>query len=62
MLFLFFMSSYLYDSYFASLLENKSQAVESKLSKFVEDIIVPPRMIDIIVDGEVFLTFIYQRR
>jgi Vps52 / Sac2 family len=29
------------------------QAAESKLSKFVEDIIVPPRMIDIIVDGEV---------
>jgi len=34
-------------------LENKLQAAESKLSKFVEDIIVPPRMIDIIVDGEV---------
>jgi hypothetical protein len=31
----------------------KLQAAESKLSKFVEDIIVPPRMIDIIVDGEV---------
>ena len=30
---------------------------ESKLAKFVEDIIVPPRMIDIIVDGEVFLGF-----
>jgi Vps52 / Sac2 family len=29
------------------------QAAESQLSKFVEDIIVPPRMIDIIVDGEV---------
>nr|CAB3500490.1 unnamed protein product [Digitaria exilis] len=29
------------------------KAAESKLSKFVEDIIVPPRMIDIIVDGEV---------
>ncbi|EMS58869.1 hypothetical protein TRIUR3_09405 [Triticum urartu] len=29
------------------------KATESKLSKFVEDIIVPPRMIDIIVDGEV---------
>ncbi|KAK4483916.1 hypothetical protein RD792_011125 [Penstemon davidsonii] len=29
------------------------QAAESKLAKFVEDIIVPPRMIDIIVDGEV---------
>lgn len=30
-----------------------SQVAESKLAKFVEDIIVPPRMIDIIVDGEV---------
>ncbi|OAY84151.1 Vacuolar protein sorting-associated protein 52 A [Ananas comosus] len=29
------------------------KAAESKLSKFVEDIIVPPRMVDIIVDGEV---------
>lgn len=29
------------------------KAAESKLAKFVEDIIVPPRMIDIIVDGEV---------
>lgn len=29
------------------------KAAESKLSRFVEDIIVPPRMIDIIVDGEV---------
>ncbi|KAM0838449.1 hypothetical protein ACQ4PT_060954 [Festuca glaucescens] len=29
------------------------KAAECKLSKFVEDIIVPPRMIDIIVDGEV---------
>lgn len=29
------------------------QVAESKLAKFVEDIIVPPRMIDIIVDGEV---------
>ncbi|XP_042055499.1 vacuolar protein sorting-associated protein 52 A-like isoform X3 [Salvia splendens] len=29
------------------------KAAESKLSKFVEDIIVPPRMIEIIVDGEV---------
>ncbi|XP_042061757.1 vacuolar protein sorting-associated protein 52 A-like isoform X1 [Salvia splendens] len=29
------------------------KAAESKLSKFVEEIIVPPRMIDIIVDGEV---------
>ncbi|KAI4989837.1 vacuolar protein sorting-associated protein 52 A [Hordeum vulgare subsp. vulgare] len=29
------------------------KAAESQLSKFVEDIIVPPRMIDIIVDGEV---------
>jgi hypothetical protein len=56
------MSSFSYDSYFASLLENKLQAAESKLSKFVEDIIVPPRMIDIIVDGEVFLTFIYRCR
>lgn len=27
---------------------------ESKLAKFVEDIIVPPKMIDVIVDGEVF--------
>jgi hypothetical protein len=35
----------------------KLQAAESKLSKFVEDIIVPPRMIDIIVDGEV-ITYI----
>lgn len=26
---------------------------ESKLAKFVEDIIVPPRMVDIIVDAEV---------
>ncbi|KAG8384075.1 hypothetical protein BUALT_Bualt04G0080300 [Buddleja alternifolia] len=29
------------------------KAAESKLARFVEDIIVPPRMIDIIVDGEV---------
>ncbi|KAG6422134.1 hypothetical protein SASPL_118697 [Salvia splendens] len=29
------------------------KAAESKLSKFVEEIIVPPRLIDIIVDGEV---------
>ncbi|CAI9112929.1 OLC1v1013440C1 [Oldenlandia corymbosa var. corymbosa] len=29
------------------------KVTESKLAKFVEDIIVPPRMIDIIVDGEV---------
>ncbi|KAJ0966860.1 hypothetical protein J5N97_023777 [Dioscorea zingiberensis] len=29
------------------------KAAESKLTKFVEDIIVPPRMVDIIVDGEV---------
>lgn len=28
---------------------------ESKLAKFVEDIIVPPKMVDIIVDGEVYL-------
>ena len=40
------------DSY---LLVNKLQAAESKLSKFVEDIIVPPRIIDIIVDGEVII-------
>ncbi|KAJ0454744.1 putative cullin repeat-like-containing domain superfamily [Helianthus annuus] len=33
-------------------LENRKVA-ESKLAKFVEEIIVPPRMIDIIVDGEV---------
>ncbi|KAJ4791845.1 hypothetical protein LUZ62_043091 [Rhynchospora pubera] len=33
-------------------LKNRKVA-ESKLSKFVEDIIIPPRMIDIIVDGEV---------
>lgn len=33
-------------------LKNRKEA-ESKLAKFVEDIIVPPRMIDIIVDGEV---------
>ncbi|MQL88037.1 hypothetical protein Taro_020591 [Colocasia esculenta] len=29
------------------------QVAESKLAKFVEDIIVPPRMVDVIVDGEV---------
>ncbi|KAJ0025961.1 hypothetical protein Pint_06751 [Pistacia integerrima] len=29
------------------------QVAESKLAKFVEDIIIPPRMVDIIVDGEV---------
>ncbi|TQD96012.1 hypothetical protein C1H46_018354 [Malus baccata] len=29
------------------------QVAESKLAKFVEDIIVPPRMVDIIVEGEV---------
>ncbi|KAM7459811.1 hypothetical protein LguiA_036204 [Lonicera macranthoides] len=28
------------------------EVAESKLAKFVDDIIVPPRMIDIIVDGE----------
>jgi hypothetical protein len=56
-IFSFPMFSYLYDSYVGSLLENKLQAAESKLSKFVEDIIVPPRMIDIIVDGEV-ITYI----
>ncbi|XP_021768788.1 vacuolar protein sorting-associated protein 52 A-like [Chenopodium quinoa] len=33
-------------------LKNRKMA-ESKLAKFVEDIIVPPRMVDIIVDGEV---------
>ncbi|KAG9128854.1 hypothetical protein Leryth_009611 [Lithospermum erythrorhizon] len=33
-------------------LKNRKVA-ESKLAQFVEDIIVPPRMIDIIVDGEV---------
>ncbi|XP_020574355.1 vacuolar protein sorting-associated protein 52 A-like [Phalaenopsis equestris] len=33
-------------------LKNRKTA-ESKLSKFVEDIIVPPRMIDVIVEGEV---------
>ncbi|KAE9452330.1 hypothetical protein C3L33_15767, partial [Rhododendron williamsianum] len=33
-------------------LKNRKVA-ESRLAKFVEDIIVPPRMIDIIVDGEV---------
>ncbi|KAM7459796.1 hypothetical protein LguiA_036220 [Lonicera macranthoides] len=32
-------------------LKNRKVA-ESKLAKFVDDIIVPPRMIDIIVDGE----------
>jgi len=53
---LFFMFSCLYDSYVDCYLsENKLQAAESKLSKFVEDIIVPPRMIDIIVDGEVII-------
>jgi len=50
------MFSCLYDSYVDCYLsENKLQAAESKLSKFVEDIIVPPRMIDIIVDGEVII-------
>ncbi|GKV00398.1 hypothetical protein SLEP1_g13091 [Rubroshorea leprosula] len=33
-------------------LKNRKVA-ESKLARFVEDIIVPPRMVDIIVDGEV---------
>lgn len=33
------------------------QEAESKLAKFVEDIIVPPRMIEIIVDGEVCQVF-----
>ncbi|KAK3014800.1 hypothetical protein RJ639_009131 [Escallonia herrerae] len=37
-------------------LKNRKVA-ESKLAKFVEDIIVPPRMIDIIVDGESFRLF-----
>ncbi|KAJ9707937.1 hypothetical protein PVL29_000147 [Vitis rotundifolia] len=40
-------------------LKNRKVA-ESKLAKFVEDIIVPPRMVDIIVDGEVF-EFIVQK-
>ena len=31
------------------------QMTESKLAKFVEDIIIPPRMVDIIVDSEVNL-------
>ena len=31
---------------------------ESKLAKFVEDIIVPPRMVDIIVDGEVLVVYL----
>ncbi|KAK0600536.1 hypothetical protein LWI29_015968 [Acer saccharum] len=33
-------------------LKNRKVA-DSKLAKFVEDIIVPPRMVDIVVDGEV---------
>ncbi|XP_042477928.1 vacuolar protein sorting-associated protein 52 A-like [Macadamia integrifolia] len=33
-------------------LKNRKVA-ESKLEKFIEDIIVPPRMVDVIVDGEV---------
>ncbi|XP_050246961.1 vacuolar protein sorting-associated protein 52 A-like isoform X1 [Quercus robur] len=33
-------------------LKNRKSA-ESKLAKFVEDIIVPPRMVDIVVDGEI---------
>ncbi|URE19084.1 vacuolar protein sorting-associated protein 52 [Musa troglodytarum] len=33
-------------------LKNRKGA-ESKLAKFVEDIIVPPRMVDIVIDGEV---------
>ncbi|XP_039003314.1 vacuolar protein sorting-associated protein 52 A-like isoform X2 [Hibiscus syriacus] len=32
---------------------NNRKMAESKLAKFVEDIIVPPKMVDIIVDGEV---------
>ena len=34
------------------------QSAKSKLAKFVEDIIVPQRMVDIVVDGEVFLIFV----
>jgi len=30
---------------------------ESKLAKFVEDIIIPPRMVDVLVDGEVYFFF-----
>lgn len=33
------------------------QGAESKLAKFVEDIIVPPRMVDIVIDGEVIKCF-----
>ncbi|KAG5056225.1 hypothetical protein JHK85_008735 [Glycine max] len=33
-------------------LKNRKVA-ESKLAKFVEDIIIPPRMVDVLVDGEV---------
>ncbi|KAI4340204.1 hypothetical protein MLD38_025066 [Melastoma candidum] len=33
-------------------LKNRKEA-ESKLAKFVEDIIIPPRMTDVLVDGEV---------
>ncbi|URE13675.1 glycosyl hydrolase [Musa troglodytarum] len=33
-------------------LKNRKGA-ESKLAKFVEDIIVPPRMVDIVIDGEI---------
>ncbi|XP_039134325.1 vacuolar protein sorting-associated protein 52 A-like, partial [Dioscorea cayenensis subsp. rotundata] len=33
--------------------ECKNEDAESKLTEFVDDIIVPPRMVDIIVDGEV---------
>ncbi|XP_074316076.1 vacuolar protein sorting-associated protein 52 A-like isoform X2 [Silene latifolia] len=40
-------------------LKNRKVA-ESKLAKFVEDIIIPPRMVDVIVDGEVF-EFIVQK-
>ncbi|XP_031272127.1 vacuolar protein sorting-associated protein 52 A-like isoform X2 [Pistacia vera] len=40
-------------------LKNRKVA-ESKLAKFVEDIIIPPRMVDIIVEGEVF-DFIVQK-
>lgn len=31
---------------------------ESKLAKFVGDIIIPPRMVEIIVDGEVIVIYL----
>ncbi|KAL6582905.1 Vacuolar protein sorting-associated protein 52 [Orobanche minor] len=40
-------------------LKNHKEA-ESKLAKFVEDIIVPPRMIEIIGDGEICFSNWYQ--